>query len=334
MNLKKATLYIMLLSIPLLIASKIVSNNQKNDTTVMFYNLENLFDTIDDKSRNDNDFLPLSKLKWNTQKYNSKIKNIAKVICDAAEKPTFFGVCEIENALVFKDLLNSPKFESKYNFLHKDSPDERGIDVGFAYDKYKCKVITYKTYEVKLSKNPKDKTRDILFVKLYLMQEKDTFNIMVCHFPSRREGKEASEINRIDAAKTLKNAIETNGIKKNWIIMGDFNDEPWDKAMSKTLGAQEEDNKNTNLINLMWAFKDTNKGSYNYKKKWELIDQIIISKTLYSNKKYNISSSSIEFIKKDWMMQNGKYKEFPKKNIAGIKWFNGYSDHLPILLKM
>jgi len=332
--LKKATLYIILISIPFLIASKIVSNNQKNDTSVMFYNLENLFDTIDDKSRNDNDFLPSSKLKWNTQKYNSKIKNIARVICDAAESPTFFGVCEIENAMVFKDLLNSPKFESKYNFVHKDSPDERGIDVGFAYDKTKCKVINFRNYEVKLSKNPKDKTRDILLVNLYLFQEKDTFSIMICHFPSRREGKEASEINRIDAAKTLKNAIEANGIKKNWIIMGDFNDEPWDKAISNTLGAQEEGNKNTNLINLMWAFKDTNKGSYNYKKKWELIDQIIISKTLYSNKKYNISSSSIEFIKKDWMMQNGKSKEFPRKNVSGIKWFNGFSDHLPVLLKM
>ena len=34
---------------------------------LMFYNVENLFDTKDDSLRNDNDFLPGGVMKWNYQ---------------------------------------------------------------------------------------------------------------------------------------------------------------------------------------------------------------------------------------------------------------------------
>jgi hypothetical protein len=49
-----------------------------------FYNLENLFDTIDSPTTNDADFLPGGRLHWNAEKYWSKQANMAKVISQLA----------------------------------------------------------------------------------------------------------------------------------------------------------------------------------------------------------------------------------------------------------
>jgi hypothetical protein len=70
-----------------------------------FYNIENLFDTIDDPHINDNEFLPTAEKKWNTQKYQIKLKNISKVISSMNEKslPVVIGFCEVENKEVLTD---------------------------------------------------------------------------------------------------------------------------------------------------------------------------------------------------------------------------------------
>ncbi|HAN76873.1 MAG TPA: hypothetical protein DCQ31_03385, partial [Bacteroidales bacterium] len=52
----------------------------KNQRTIMFYNVENLYDTINDPSIDDEEFLPEAKKKWNTERYNKKLIDLAKVI--------------------------------------------------------------------------------------------------------------------------------------------------------------------------------------------------------------------------------------------------------------
>ena len=47
---------------------------------VGFYNVENLFDTLDTEGKNDIEFLPGADRKWNTQKYQEKITHINTVI--------------------------------------------------------------------------------------------------------------------------------------------------------------------------------------------------------------------------------------------------------------
>ncbi len=238
--------------------------------------------------------------------------------------------------MALKDLLLDERFKNQYQMVHYDSKDERGIDVALIYNTEKIKVLYSKPLYVRLSKNKKDRTRDILYVKSLVLKSKDTLNILVCHFPSRREGKEKSEINRIDVAKTAKKWMDSIGLSKNWMVMGDFNDEPNDISIMEYLKANKQNSNDMGLRlhNLMWDLMEEGKGSYNYNKKWQIIDQMMLSSSLLNKKGLDYEPESVEIIKKDWMMQTGKYKNFPKRNFVGNQWKNGYSDHLPIFIKL
>jgi len=61
-----------------------------------FYNVENLFDTFDDPEINDDDFTPKGRLKWDSIKYDQKLRNISKVI-KTMGAPDIVGLCEVEN---------------------------------------------------------------------------------------------------------------------------------------------------------------------------------------------------------------------------------------------
>ena len=51
---------------------------------VVFYNFENLFDTINDPGVLDEEFTPEGPKKWNTAKYTKKIGNLERVLFDIA----------------------------------------------------------------------------------------------------------------------------------------------------------------------------------------------------------------------------------------------------------
>jgi predicted extracellular nuclease len=306
---------------------------QNHTLNFMFYNLENYFDTIDDKTHFDDDFTPNGKNQWNTEKYLAKINNLSRVLMQSNEKsPDVIGICEIESKTAIKDLITHQDFNNHFNFIHFDSPDERGIDVGLIYRKKTIKVIESYPINIVLSQDLNDKTRDLLYVKAISLNKNDTFHIMVCHFPSRGSGKEKSEQNRIDVAKHLKKQIHQIGLDKKWIVMGDFNDEPWDKSILNSLNSCDIQNANNDscLLNLMWGFKSNNQGTYNYNGKWQIIDQMMITKAFIHSKGWQYDNESIQIIQKEWMMQSGKNQNYPKRNFIGTKWKNGFSDHLPI----
>ena len=79
--------------------------------SVGFYNLENLFDTIHDKGKNDYEFLPDGTNKWGTLKYTNKVKNMATVLNEMGTDVlpvgmAAVGVSEIENSRVLQDLVS------------------------------------------------------------------------------------------------------------------------------------------------------------------------------------------------------------------------------------
>lgn len=69
---------------------------------VAFYNLENLFDTINSNGSYDKEFSPEGSRQWDGNKYWSKIHNLAyaisKMTTETTPKgPAIIGVSEIEN---------------------------------------------------------------------------------------------------------------------------------------------------------------------------------------------------------------------------------------------
>lgn len=296
---------------------------------IAFYNVENLFDTLDDLNKNDEDFLPNSDYKWNTEKYNNKLKNLAQVIATMNEGfgPTILGVCEVENLKVLKDLTRQASLKNKkYGVVHFESADERGIDVGLLFKKDQVKVLNSGTLRPDLSKW-KDKTRDVLFVQLILNNGEKIW-VLVCHLPSRREGQEESDPKRIVVANLIASfrdsLLKANPSEKIFIL-GDFNDEPDNNSMKIITGTQGH--------NAMQPLKIAGKGSAMYRDEWTMLDQIVYFQT---NSNCVINASSAQIFDPNWLKQHGnpKYEGSPLRTFGGKKYLNGYSDHFPVSIQL
>jgi predicted extracellular nuclease len=300
------------------------------DTTMIaFYNVENLFDTIDNPNKNDEDYLPNSDYNWNAEKYNNKLQNLSRVIAalNNGNGPTILGVCEIENKQVLLDLTQSPAIKNKnYSVVHYESNDERGIDVGLLYKKDQATVLNAGILRPDLSKW-NDKTRDVLYVQLKLNNGEKIW-VLVCHLPSRREGQEESDPKRVVVASKIAtfrdSLLQANPTEKIFII-GDFNDEPDNNSMKIITGNEGH--------NAMQSLQLEGKGSAMYKGEWDMLDQIVY----YESKgKCNVLPSSANIFEPSWLKQHGnpKYEGSPLRTFGGKKYLNGYSDHFPVSIQL
>lgn len=317
----------------------------QNNFRVMFYNVENLFDTFDDPTKNDNEFLPDGMRHWTKNRYNTKLNNIAKVITSAGEwgVPALVGMCEVENEKVMDDLTRySPLKKADYRYVISDSRDTRGIDVALLYQRDRFKLIANTTYPVFFPHNKRKKTRDILHVTGQV-KSKDTLDVFVCHFPSRRGGEKESEPDRIYVASLLKSKTDSLMRVRNKaciLIMGDFNDEPSDKSISKTLQAWpvSKNIEPKKLYNLFQHFeKQKNTGSYKFRNNWNMLDQIIVSGNMLSEKQsFHALPHTATIFRREFMMTEDKtYGGLrPQKTYHGNKYEGGYSDHLPVFLDL
>ena len=311
--------------------------------TIAFYNVENLFDTINDINKND-EASPIMEIKFNRSEiYKKKVKNMASVIADIGsdlvnKSPSIVGLSEVENRNVIEDLLNNKHLLNKnYDIVHYDSPDERGVDVGLIYNKNVFKINSTKSHELIIYDNKSSKrnyTRDQLVVSGLL--DNELIHIIVNHWPSRSGGEERSRAGRMAAAELNKKIIDSlqNKYKNAKIItMGDFNDDPHDDSMKKILNAKKyiEDVKTNGLYNPMEVIlSDQGIGSNAYRDVWQLFDQILVTEP-FLNKKYD----SYQFYKagifnKSYLINKaGRYKGYPFRSFSWGSFTGGYSDHLP-----
>lgn len=306
---------------------------------VMFYNVENLFDTLDNPQKNDEEFLPDGHRRWSQKRYYTKLNNIAKVVSSAGEwgSPVIIGMCEVENEKVIRDLIkNSPLKKTDYRFVVTSSPDRRGINVALLYQRDQFKYIEHHAYEIRFPYNKRKATRDILHVTGQIIS-RDTVDVFVCHFPSRRGGETESEVDRVYTASILKSKSDSlMRVRKNAsiIIMGDFNDEPSNKSISQTLGALPVP-KNPDartLYNLFHHFEKKT-GSYKYRNQWNMLDQIIVSGNLISGSgPFKALPHTATIFSRNFMLTEDKTHggKRPVKTFNGMKYEGGYSDHFPV----
>lgn len=307
----------------------------------MFYNIENLFDTADNPQKNDEEFLPDGRRRWSQKRYYTKINNLAKVIGSAGEwdVPAMIGMCEVENEKVIRDMVkNSPLKKADYRFVVTCSPDRRGINVALLYQRDRFKYLGHLAYTIHFPYNKRKATRDILHVTGQVLS-RDTVDVFVCHFPSRRGGENESEPDRIYTASVLKSKADSlMHIRKNAniIIMGDFNDEPSNKSIAQTLNALPVSQKTEvrKLYNLFRHFEKKT-GSYKYKGQWNMLDQIIVSGNLISGGgPFKVLPHTATVFSRNFMLTEDKTNggKRPRKTFNGMKYESGYSDHLPVFV--
>jgi endonuclease/exonuclease/phosphatase family metal-dependent hydrolase len=320
------------------------SKAEYNVASIGFYNLENLFDTINDPTINDEDFLPKGKLLWDTPKYISKMQHMAKVISELGTELNpdgvgILGVAEIENRKVLEDLTAEPQIASrKYKIVQYDSPDERGIDVALLYqEKYftllGSKPLTLHLFNKKDS--TEDHTRDILLVSGQLPGG-ENLHIMVGHWPSRRGGESKSAPARIAAAQLVRNTIDSLqkiDINAKIVFMGDLNDDPVNKSCSQVVRgrANADDMDKTDMYNPMYAEFKSGNGTMAFRDAWSLFDQMMVSKPFVTKKIGGWQFYKAIVWRKDWLITaEGQYKGYPYRTFSNDNFINGYSDHLPV----
>jgi hypothetical protein len=312
---------------------------------IMFYNCENLFDCIDDTLKNDEEFLPDGKRYWTKGKYYDKLNHISQVITAVGGwlPPELVGLCEIENYKTLHDLThNSPLYRAEYKIIHKESPDNRGIDVALLYQPKSYKPIHSQFIGIQFPNEPKKHTRDILYSKGVLHQT-DTLHVFVNHWPSRWGGELESEEYRIFVASVLKKHTDSlcaANNKPNIIIMGDFNDEPTNRSINVVLGAKMKATEfsHNQLYNLTTLSNEPQQtGTLKYQGNWSVIDQFIISgNLLVQDAELYTTSNNITIFNAPFLLERDDaylgYKPF--RTFVGYKYNGGYSDHLPVFFDL
>ncbi|MGL5635472.1 MAG: endonuclease/exonuclease/phosphatase family protein [Bacteroidales bacterium] len=307
---------------------------------IAFYNIENLFDTI--PGDNDKEYTPNGPNKWNTMKYQSKLKNMAYAISQLGMDkspigPAVIGVAEVENRTVLEDLVKTGELAKRnLQVVHEDGPDYRGVDVGLLYNPKLFKYEGHQSRTLVDKEEPRFRTRDQLVVRGRI--DGELFNIIVNHWPSRRGGEERSRPKRAIAAQLTKDivdSIQRVTPESKIVIMGDLNDDPNNYSVKEVLDAKkyEKEVKPGGLFNPFWSIFDKGIGTLAYKGQWNLFDQIIISYNLLGKDRSSLKFWKAEVFSKDFLKtQEGTYKGYPKRTHAGGVWTNGYSDHFPTLI--
>lgn len=310
---------------------------------IAFYNLENLFDTLDTPDVFDEEFTPEGPNKWTGNRYKEKLNNMAQAISRIGEEegwnggPAILGVSEIENRSVLEDLIAHPLLKaSNYQIIHFDSPDRRGVDVGLLYRPRFFRVTAADSYELVLLNDQDERiyTRDQLLVSgIY---DGEPMHFIVGHWPSR-SGGELTTRPRRNAAAALSRHITDSLLVADpaakIFIMGDLNDDPSDESLRKYLRAAPKANKlkEGELFNTMYPLYKKGIGSLNYRDGLNLFDQIIVSQALTGKDYTSWKILKARVFNSSFLMQkDGQYKGYPLRSFAGTVWQNGFSDHFPV----
>lgn len=313
---------------------------------VMFYNVENLYDTINNPKTLDDDLTPTGNLHWGSYRYHKKIEDVSKAISSLGGKypPALVGMCEVENSAVLKHLTQESSLaKHRYKYIITNSKDARGSNVALLYQRDQFRLIEKESYTPIIDKEQQRKTRDILHVVGNIVNG-DILDIFVCHYPSRTEGIAKSRPLRIEVSKLLKQKIDS--IYKirnaaNIIIMGDFNDYPFDISIKDILDAKSLSDKieSHHVYNMFLHHGKKKKeiASYKHKGIWNYLDQFIVSDNLLKeNRQTHIIDNTAHIFAPHFLLEedekHGATKPF--RTFSGWSYLGGTSDHLPIYMDL
>lgn len=312
--------------------------------SIVFYNVENLFDITNDTLIYDDAHTPEGRYNWTKKRYDLKISRLAEVLLKVVYKttqntPDVIGVAEVENINVVRDLITHPLLlRHNYNIIHNDSPDKRGIDVALLYKEgsFIPNAIQSRRLILYNDEGFRSYTRDQLVVTGYL--EDAPFCFIVNHWPSRRGGASKSNSLRVAAARLQKEIIDSvrhmNPTIKI-VSMGDYNDNPIDDSLKKVLKTKGNKTilEENDLYNPMeYAYKK-GLGSLAYRDEWSLFDQFFFTANLIKDTRNSYTFWKAGIYNASFLRTSfGRYKGYPWRTYAGGAYTKGYSDHFPVYL--
>ncbi|MCB9303926.1 MAG: endonuclease/exonuclease/phosphatase family protein [Lewinellaceae bacterium] len=309
-----------------------------------FYNFENLFDTLNDPTINDEEFLPEGANRYSPEIYQEKLEHLAKVVSELGTELTpdgvsILGVAEVENRKVLEDFSQQPLVKSRnYQIVHFDSPDRRGIDVALLYQPKYFTVTASRAVPLMIYGDDSTRiyTRDILFVSgLY---NGEPLHVLVNHWPSRRGGESATQPLRNAGAMVCKQIVDSLvalDANAKVLIMGDLNDDPVSPSVRQVLNAKRKKDqvRPGGLFNPMYDYYKKGIGTLAYRDAWSLFDQIILSEGFINPAAGGFQYFQTNIHNEPYLIQKtGHFKGYPFRTYAGSQYLGGYSDHFPVYI--
>ncbi len=319
------------------------SQQNQEEFSILFYNVENLFDTRDNPETDDDNYAPEGELRWTTRRLNEKLLNISKVILSASGwyVPDIIVLAEIENREALEKLKSDTPLKSfPFKIIHKESPDHRGIDVSLMYNSERFYPLEYKFYPL-VDEGKVVNTREVLYV-LGVLNGKDTLHIFGNHWPSRFSGFMETKSLRLASAALLRSKVDelfkTYSYPKI-VIIGDFNDNPEDESISEVLlaGKVEQPYEEEKLYNLFSGLNSNKRGTLKYQSQWFLFDQVIVSGSLLMGTSgINTKPGYAKILEFPFLLEADRRfgGDKPFRTYFGFTYNGGFSDHLPVLLKL
>ncbi len=301
-------------------SSTLPKNAKRRTFTVLTYNCENAFDTLDTPGHSDESFLPQGEYHWSRWRYFRKLQRMAQVILAADTlKPLDIAILqEVETDTVLQHLLHRTQLAGMgYDYVMTDSRDERGIDVAIVYSPFTFQPLGHQTIGLSdtfLRTHNVSPTRDALHLWGLVYGGRDTLDILAVHMPSKLGGGEATR-KRKEMTRLLETYVDSllHHRRQPYIVMaGDFNDAPR-RGVS-------------GLTNLMQRKRG---GSYKYQGRWEWIDQMQVSPLLEPFGSLHLLD--LPYLLEDDTTWGGKK---PFRTYLGPYYHGGYSDHLPVTLTL
>jgi endonuclease/exonuclease/phosphatase family metal-dependent hydrolase len=308
---------------------------------VGFYNVENLYDTVDAPGVDDAEFLPASAKQWGSERYVSKLDRLAGVIASMGKDlhpqgVAILGLAEVENRTVLEDLAKRKALKDRgYKVVHVDGPDRRGVDVALMYNPSIYKVYGHKSYRLHMPDSA-FRTRDQLLVSGVL--DGDTTQVIVAHWPSRRGGEKRSEPNRKAAAELGRHIIDSllaRNPAHRVLYMGDLNDDPKNVSLTRYLNATGDKAKVSGpvMFNPMADPYRKGVGTLAWRDSWNLFDQIVINHALLTGEGGRYRYYGVRIFNEPYLRQDeGNFAGYPLRTFVGDTYQVGYSDHFPVFL--
>lgn len=312
----------------------------RRNMTMVFYNVENLFDTVNTPGFRDGEFTPEGRNSWTGIRYQKKLQDLSRVIrgINPKELPEIIGLCEVENEDVVNDLVQTGQLaEGKYSVVHHESPDMRGIDCALIFRSDEFTLEHHMPISLKKVNGQNLKTRDILYVKAR-SRNGEEFHFFVNHWPSRIGGEAVTEAKRVAVAALLREKLDSVIMtipEAHIVILGDMNDQPDNKSLRQVLGAQPPFTPGARLVNLMYPEFQRGLGSYKYNGKWQMLDNIIVTAALTDASGWRVMGQTGHVYKEMWMEHAGRNGNVsPNRTYQGSRYTGGPGDHFPVFIRL
>lgn len=313
---------------------------------VAWWNVENLFNVKNDPDRSEKLQRALGKELngWTTSVLNKKLNQLASIIMqiNGGAGPDILGVCEVENEKVLNKLIQTlSSLGRSYDKVHADTQDRRGIDVAFLYDADKYEVNADEVFNHFILR--RNATRDLLQVSFFTTPDNNRLVLIGNHWPSRSGGELESEPYRIMAAETLayfhERIVEIHGRHQAVVVMGDFNDEPFNRSLVEYALSERVErrvkslrSRNPYLFNLTWNLMGQGIGTHFYNGTPGILDQVLVNRpVLRDDSPFEVDTETVEILRfPDMTTSSGGPRRFGRPSSPSSFDDQGFSDHFPI----